>query len=202
MKLARQHHGVASVTVWADSIVVLMDLIGVKKRALNGNPSASALMRSFHKLVQWEMAGNLDALDHAYVWNDSVLLLARVDDRPEAYERAIRAADGLKRKVDVIAPNYAIAVKGRTFPSNVRLDGTRVTVIEASSYALANCFEIEAAAKREKLHSTWYIDVRIARKVRAAKALNWIEVPLLPGGKRRRVYLHDGHLWSVLASRR
>jgi hypothetical protein len=188
------------VTGWSDSIIVLIDLIGVKKRALGGDSYASGLMRSFHKLVQREMARGLGALDHAYVWNDSVLLLAHVDDRPEAYERAIRAADDLKRKIDVMAPSFAIAVKGRTFPRNTSLDEARVTVIEASSYAMANCFEIEAEAKRSKLHMAWYIDVRIARNVSAARAPKWFAVSLLPGGKRRRVYVHDGYLWGGLAS--
>lgn len=181
---------------WRDCIVVLMDLIGVKKRALEGDSAASVLMRSFHKLVRREMAGDLGALDHAYVWNDSVLLLAYVDGRREAYEKAIHAADNLKRKVDVTAPSYAIAVKGRAFPSNAGPDGTRVTVIKASSYAMANCFKIEAEAKRKRLHKAWYIDVRIARKVRAAKAPEWIAVRLLPLGKRRRVYVHGGYLWG------
>ena len=179
---------------WNDCIVVFMDLIGVKKRALDGDSGASALMRSFHELVRREMAGGLGALDHAYVWNDSVLLLTYVDDRPEAYKKAIHAADNLKRKVDAITPSYAIAVKGRAFPSNADPDGTRVTVIEASSYAMANCFEIEAEAKSKRLRKAWYIDVRIARMVREARAPEWITVPLLPGGKRRRVYVHGGHL--------
>jgi hypothetical protein len=173
-----------------------MDLIGVKKRALDGDSAASALMRSFHRLVRRKMASGLDALDHAYVWNDSVLLLAHVDDRPESYERAIHAADDLKREVDRTASSYAIAVKGRVFPSNAGFDGARVTVIKASSYAMANCFEIEAEAKRRRLRKAWYIDVRIARKVREARAPKWIAVPLLPGGKRRRVYVHGGYLWG------
>lgn len=179
---------------WSDCIVVLMDLIGLKKRALDGDSAASALMRSFHALVRQEMAGGLGALDHAYVWNDSVLLLAYVDDRPETYATAIHAADNLKRKVDATAASYAIAVKGRAFPSNAGSDG-RVTVIKASSYAMANCFEIEAEAKSKKLRKAWYIDVRIARRVREARAPDWITVPLLPGGKHRRVYVHGGYLW-------
>lgn len=181
---------------WSDCIVVLMDLIGVKKRALEGDSVASALMRSFHELVRREMAGCLRALDHAYVWNDSVLLLAYVDDRPQAYAKAIQAADDLKRKVDGTAPSYAIGVKGRAFPSKGASDDARVTVIKASSYAMANCFKIEAAAKSKKLHKSWYVDVRIARKVHQAKASEWISVPLLPSGKRRRVYVHGGYLWG------
>ena len=93
-----------------------MDMIGTKKRALDGNRAASASMRSFHQLVRREMTGGLHSLDHAYLWNDSVLLLAYVDDRPHVYENAIHAADDLKRKIDLIARWYAIAVKGCPFP--------------------------------------------------------------------------------------
>ncbi len=181
---------------WRDCIVVLIDLIGVKTRALEGNSTASRLMRSLHKLVRREMAGNLAVLDHAYVWNDSVLLLGYVDDRPKTYESALHAADDLKRKVDVIARSYAIAVKGRAFPSNAAPDAPRVTVISASSWAMANCFEIEAEAKCRKLRNAWYVDVRIAREVRAAKALHWFSIRSWPHRKRRRVYIHDGYLWN------
>ena len=185
----------STVGKWKDCIVVLMDLMGVKRRALEGDSSGSALMRSFHDLVRQEMAGGLDALDRAYVWNDSVLLLAYVDGRSEAYKKAIRAADCLKRKVDSTAPSYAIALKGRAFPT-ADIDDTRVTVIKASSYAMANCFAVESEAKSKKLRKAWYIDVRIARNVPEALASEWIMVPLLPTGKRRRVYVHGGYLWA------
>lgn len=182
---------------WRDCIVVLMDLIGLRRRALEGDSSVSVLMRSLHKLIRREMTGGLHGLDHAYVWNDSVLLLAYVDDRAEVYERAIYAADTLKRKIDAIAPSYAIAVKGKAFPFNAGIDGARVTVIRASSYAMANCFEIEAEeAKSKKLHCAWYVDVRIARKLPRTRGPEWIAVRLLPDGKSRRVYLHAGYLWG------
>jgi hypothetical protein len=183
---------------WRDCIIVLMDLIGLRRRALEGDSAASALMRSFHKVIRQEMADGLHGLDHAYVWNDSVLLLAYVGDRRQAHESAIHAADTLKRKIDAIAPSYAIAVKGRAFPSTAGSDDARVTFIKASSYAMANCFEIEAEAKSKRRREAWYIDVRIARKVPRARSSQWIAVPLLPYGKRRRVYLHAGYLWDVL----
>lgn len=181
---------------WRDCLVVLMDLIGVKKRAIEGDTGASALMRSFHELVHQEMVGGLRSLDHAYIWNDSVLLFAYVKKTSLAYERILRAADELKRKVDTVAPSYAIAVKGRAFPSHANSDPRRVTVIKASSYAMANCFEIEVEAKKKELRSAWYVDVRIARHVPAARAAEWVAVPLLPRGKRRRVYRHAGSMWN------
>lgn len=184
------------VSRWRDCIVVLMDLIDVKKRANEGDARASTLMRSFHDVVRCEMDRGLEALSHAYVWNDSVVLLASVDGQPQLYEAAIHAADDLKRKVDTIAPSYGIAVKGRAFPTTPATDGGRVTVIKASSYAMANCFEIEAEARRKALRKAWYVDARIARQIRRIEKKEWIAVPLLPGGLRRRVYLLDGYLWG------
>lgn len=186
-----------AVSGWRDCIVVLIDLVGIKGWALNGDPRASASMRSFHNLVRREMSG-ADALDHAYVWNDSALFLAYVDDRrTETYKRAIRAADNLKRKIDELAPSYAIAVKGRAFPLDFDLDDSKVTVIKASSYAMANCFKIEAEAKKKRLRAAWYVDSRIAKKVHAVRSAKSLWVPLLPNRQARRIYLHDKHLWNV-----
>jgi hypothetical protein len=173
-----------------------MDLIGVKKRALDGDASASGLMRSFHRLVHRQMTAGLRSLDHAYVWNDSVILLAYLNEGSQRYQRVLRAADDLKRSVDIIARSYAIAVKGRAFRTKAFPENSRVTVIRASSYAMSNCFEIEAQAKAHKLSNAWYVDVRIAREVPRAKATDWISVRMLPGGKRRRVYVHKGYLWG------
>src|ERR1700732_2516573 len=101
---------------WRGWLGVLMDLIGVKKRARECDSAASELMRSFHRLVRREMASDrLGALAHAYVWHDSVLLLAYVDGRPDACEKAICHSDSLKRQIDAMAPSYAVAVKGRAF---------------------------------------------------------------------------------------
>lgn len=180
---------------WRDCIVVLIDLIGIRKRALEGGSAASVSMRSFHQLVRTEMDGGLDAIDHVYAWNDSVLLLAYVDDCWKTYKDAIRAVDDLKRKVDLFARSYAIAVKGQAFPSDSPGGNSRVTVIKTSSWAMANCFKIEAEAKRKELRQAWYIDERIARKVGAAKAPKYFRVHLLPDGKSRKVFVHGGCLW-------
>ena len=173
-----------------------MDLIGTRKLALDGNRAASKKMRAFHKLVRREMTAGLRSLDHAYLWNDSVLLLAYVNHRPHTYENALHSVDDLKRKVDLIARCYAIAVKGQVFPINIPPADARVTVIEASSYAMANCFRIEKQAKTKKRRNDWYVDVRIAGNVRRARTAKWIAVSMLPSGKCRRVYTHDGYLWK------
>lgn len=182
---------------WRDCVVVLVDLTGVKKKAPAGGPRASARMRELHKLVRKEMPDQGGVLRHAYVWNDAVLFFAYVDNSAEKYEQALRAVDGLKRKIDGIDRSYAIAVKGKVFPSGQEPDNSRVTVIKASSWAMANCFEIEKEAKRQKLRSAWYVDERIANKVNAARAGRSFQMPFLPNGSCRKVYWHRDYLWPL-----
>ena len=181
---------------WRDCIVVQIDLIGIKNRALDGSSSASKLMRIFQEIVRQEVAAGLKSLEHAYVWNDSVLLLSYVDGRSHNYRNSLQAAAALKCKIDMICPNYAIAVKGQAFPSIARWNSQNFTAIAASSYAMANCFAIETAAKAKKLRKTWYIDARIAKHFLPAKSSEWIDLPLLPTGRYRRIFLHEGRAFD------
>src|SRR5580700_6379769 len=98
---------------WQDCIVTLIDLQGVKAMAEQG--IASKLMLKFHNIVIKER-DSLNITAHAYVWNDSVLLLSYVNEDDSSFESAMKDADKLKRRVDVIVRSYAIAVKGQTFP--------------------------------------------------------------------------------------
>lgn len=181
---------------YRDCIVTLIDLIRVEELARSGE--ASKLMRDFHRLVTQEKY-YLSAIDRAYVWNDSVLLLSYVDEHNASYDAAMRDADKLKRRVDTVRNSYAIAVKGRAFPpvqgqgkaSNV----SGVTFIRASSWAMANCFKIEEKIKT--LRKAWALDgwirERIKTELRYSKQL---AMPLLPAKKRRNVYFFDGYLWG------
>jgi len=182
---------------WRDCIVILIDLIGVKRLASKGNSRASDLMRCFHEAVRQEMRTGLTSLDHAYVWNDAVLLLAYADDRSGALQESLRDAARLKRRVDIVAQSYAIAVKGQVFPRPSRhIDhDTRVTVIRASSYAMANCFEIEAEVKRKKLRKAWYVDERIVNELHM-NAEESITVELLPSSKGRKIYMYSGECFA------
>jgi hypothetical protein len=62
---------------WRDCIVSLYDLPGVKKLAPKSG-GGSSLMRRLHR-VAVKTVPDLTAVAHAYVWNDSVLLLAFVE---------------------------------------------------------------------------------------------------------------------------
>lgn len=141
--------------------------------------------------------GHLQRHKHMYVWNDAVLLLAYIDNKSD-FNAILREADNLQRKLDEkFKPSYAIAVKGQAFPVQVDRE-KRVTIIEASSYAMANCFRIEEKARREKWQKQWYVDSRIGRRIATTKPPQKEEVKLLPGNKVRTIYLYDGHLWNGL----
>ena len=139
----------------------MIDIVGVKKRAQNGH--ASTLMRRFHALVTGEI-GTLQSVARAYAWNDSVLLLSYVNNGSASFESAIRDAEKLKRQIDGLVASYAIAIKGRAFPyATYPSRKSGVTIIEASSWAMANCFEVEKALGA-KWQKPWYIDIRIASR--------------------------------------
>jgi hypothetical protein len=179
---------------WRDCIVILIDLIGVKKLAYAGDSQASKAMLRFHEIVRQEMSAGLSSLDHAYVWNDAVLLLAYIDGDSHTIGRIMVDASRLKQKVGTIRKSYAIAVKGQSFPTNqspARIENSdlRVTVLRASSYAMANCFQIESVVKKQRLRMAWYIDERIAKYVTSLKHTS-IRVKLLPTGSAREICLY------------
>jgi hypothetical protein len=188
---------------WRDCIVILIDLIGVKRQALKGDSRASSLMRRFHQVVCQEMRGGLTSLDHAYVWNDAVLLLAYLDEH--VLQGSLHDAALLKRKIDGVKRSYAIAVMGQAFPSDSPCTSikrgnngdhdARVIVMKASSYAMSNCFEIEAEVKARKLHKAWYVDERIIKKL-GIPAEESITIKLLPEGIGRNIHMYPGDLQS------
>jgi hypothetical protein len=183
---------------WCDCIVTYIDVIGTRKKQ-----DPATLMRSLHALVA-KMKSQLPSIAHAYTWNDSVLLLSFVDGR-KSYSAAICDADTLKKQIDdKIAKSYAIAVKGRVFPA---LDTTAaaaqnsgVTVIRASSWAMANCFEIEHESKKQKWRKPWYVDIRIAGKIETRQRFEEMKVPgmLGAGGRKqhRTIRAFSGYLWN------
>ena len=184
---------------WRDCIVTMIDMAGVRDRA---GEDASTLMRRFHALVI-EEAPSLTTIAHTYVWNDSALLLSYVDG-DDTFEPAIRDAEKLKRRIDGLANSYAIAIKGKAFPP---APGERnaqaprnVTLIDASSWAMANCFLVEKALGKCK--KPWYIDKRIAERIRTSQISQTHEVDLLPKGKPRKIHTFDGYLWETSGPKR
>ena len=177
---------------WRDCIIVFFDLRGVKRLAPQSG-AGSSVMRDLHALAAKEVP-LLARVNHAYVWNDSVLLLGFVD-KTDSIVEVMREADSFKRAVDAIRTSYAVAVKGRTFPAiEVPEISSRVTVLQASSWAMANCFEIEKKLRR--LRAAWYVDERIATKLRGTSRSKKSNVALLPSGQQRTIHTYRGYLWS------
>lgn len=180
---------------WQDCIVTLIDLQGVKAMAEQG--IASKLMLKFHNIVIKER-DSLNATAHAYVWNDSVLLLSYVNEDDSSFESAMKDADKLKRRVDVIVRSYAIAVKGQTFPpvndAATHKKSPSVTVIRASSWAMANVFEIEK--KLGNLKKPWYVDGWIKNRITTSQKFQKESMTMFPSKKKRPIYVFDGYLWA------
>jgi hypothetical protein len=108
----------------------------------------------------------------------------------------MKDADDFKRRVDGLKESYAVAVKGRTFPavSLPVVASEQVTVLDASSWAMANCFEIERHLR--SFRAAWYVDERIASKLTGTTPSTVHKVPLLPSGKPRVVRAFKDYLWN------
>jgi hypothetical protein len=179
---------------WRDCIVTMIDLVGVKGRA---GQDGSTLMRQFRALVTSETP-TLTSVAHTYVWNDSVLLLSYVDGEGSV-EHAIRDAETLKRRIDNLAGSYAIAIKGQAFPPAPGQHNLskphNVTLIEASSWAMANCFIVEKALGG-KCQKPWCVDSRITAQMQTSRTGSPHSVALLPERRPRKIYVFDGYLWD------
>ena len=183
--------------VWRNCVVALIDLAGTKRETAKGDGRGSTLMRKFHKLVVGALRER-NHIEDAYVWNDSVLLLAYVTGGPEEYESLFQELDVLKQQIGALTKCYGIAVKGQAFPRDNPHLPSHVTIIRASSYAMANCFAIEQAARAKRRRGDWYIDARIIRHLRLlAPEQDTFTVTMLPSGRSRRVYVHYGPLCAL-----
>jgi hypothetical protein len=94
----------------------------------------------------------------------------------------------LKERIERLAKSYAVAVKGQAFPEPVEHDPD-VTCIAASSWAMANCFEI--ASKLRSENKAWYIDSRIANIISPGRRFRTRELTLLPLRESRGICLCD-----------
>ena len=99
-----------------DCVVAVFDLVGIKERAPDGRGSEQ--MRQLYDVVMRATAGNrFECIARAYTWNDSILLLAYVDDDQHSYACALRDFYSLKGRIDEVSKSYGVVVKGRSFPS-------------------------------------------------------------------------------------
>lgn len=185
---------------WQHCIVTLIDIVGVKSQAQNN--VGSSIMLQLHQTVLAEIQDNKYSFTHTYIYNDAVQILSYVNEKKDSFQTAMRETDRLKRRIDETQDNsrksYAIAVKGQSFP-NIHYESekpktTSVTVIETSSWAMANCFKIEKELGR--LRKAWYVDGRIAKKIQTEQEYEKHPVSLYPSSQSRNVYCYKGYLWD------
>jgi hypothetical protein len=187
---------------WPDCVVSRFDLIGIREMINAGNIRASDLMRQFHILVYKSINTDMSVNCNAYAWNDSAMFLSFPQNDGD-YETIMRELNRLKPAVDSICPSYAICIKGQAIPEPACGYGTetngqpRFVFIKASSYAFANCFEVEKQlCKKKRLKMDWYVDSRIAEKIPAFAKCDRHGVVMLPSGKKRDVYVLKGSIWK------
>ena len=187
---------------WKKCILSYIDIIGVKAHAKDSR--GSSIMRRLQSYVTNGFEKHLSNHDHAYVWNDSVLIVAYLKDHRGEKMKLLREVNDFKRYLDtaLVMPSFAVVVEGMTFPSTVSSPGSgvgdanssKVTVLKASSWAMANCFEIERELKRRKLKKNWYIDSRVTKGLRRPSRED-MQVTLLPANRERAVSMYDDYLW-------
>ena len=187
---------------WPDCVVSYFDLIGIRKMITAANSKASDLMRNFHVLVYKSINTDMPAHHNVYAWNDSAMFLAFLQNDGD-YEIVMRELNALKPIVDSICPSYAICVKGQAIPEPACGYGTeangqpRFVFLKTSSYAFANCFEVEKElSRRKRLRMDWYVDSRIARKIPTFPKCDRHAVAMLPSGRKRSVHVLKGSIWE------
>jgi hypothetical protein len=187
---------------WPDCVLSYFDLIGIRKMITAANSNASDLMRNFHVLVYKSINTDMPAHHNAYAWNDSAIFLAFPQNDGD-YELVMRELNALKSIVDRICPSYAICVKGQAMPEPACDYATeanrqpRFVFLKTTSYAFANCFEVEKELCRKKrLMMDWYVDSRIARKIPTFPKCYLHNVAMLPSGRKRGVHVLKGSIWG------
>jgi len=188
---------------WKHCIISLIDLIGIKKKLFDKKSKGIRLMRQMHQIVHTQINNEMPYHDHAYLWNDSVLLLAYVDEKKTLYEPVMREVNKLKIEINRLSKSYVICVKGKAIPppkisNSTPINGnitnqTKDTYLKASSMALANCFAIDKTLKEHK--KTWYIDSWIARHIKTSQKSVKDYVEMLPTNRKRYVHMYKNDLW-------
>ncbi len=175
-----------------DCVVSFIDLNNVSKVLNSRSKKGVAIMRRLHKLVN-ERVDTLSAHEEVCFWQDSVLLLAFVDDSPASFARVMHDVQTLKAKIEELYPCHAVCVKGQAFPAppiRTRRRKPRSIYLSASSLAFSNCFTIEHTLKRHR--ADWYLDSRITNMVDMRAPDNVERVKLLPRLVSRKIHVFHG----------
>ncbi|HDR9154327.1 TPA: hypothetical protein QDB05_000775 [Burkholderia vietnamiensis] len=189
-------------TDWLPCIVTMFDLIGTRRDAASGK--ASSAMRLLQDRAVAKMNYGMENHSYCYVWNDSVLMLSYEAGPANARRRVLAELDECKQWLERECGGklYAICVKGMAFPQDGTLSPVysgqvanqpRTVILKTSSWAMANCFEIEKALKHHR--ADWYVDSRVADDVDLRKPFSQQEVPMLPKKEARRIDMFRGTLF-------
>ena len=184
--------------IYKECIVSYIDLIDLKKTINNPN-HAVEIMGQVHQTVYSQISNDMPLHSYAYSWNDSVLLLAYINNRSSDFNGIIKEVVDLKRKIDQVRSCYTICMKGLVFPSPFQYAGAvydspqpeqpRHVFIKASSIAFANCIEIEKCLG--KFRKAWYIDESIAKELNSSNPCLHKKIKLLPNNEEKIIYMFD-----------
>jgi hypothetical protein len=187
---------------WEPCIVTMFDLVGTKSSAAADGRGSEAMIR-MHRLASSKIDHALPLHAHGYIWNDSVLLLSYRTRTVAERSQVLAELDDFRLWLQdrCGAAVYAICVKGLAFPHDdlhaPAFDGQignqpRSIVLKTSSWAMANCFEIEKRLSRHR--ADWYIDSRVTKDVRLAATVAEEEVEMLPSREARKIQMFKGGL--------
>lgn len=174
-------------------VVSYIDMDGMKDLLDKDTRGAVTKFRELHRTIE-RVGPTLTSHEEICFWNDSILVVAFVEDNSDAYEQVMQNVFTIKQEVDKVNPSYAICVKGQAFPppginqskGNHAIPG--LIYLQASSLAFANCFKIEGLAKKNGWRMQWYIDDRIIDHIRASSPDTTQRIFLFP--RERPCILH------------
>lgn len=171
-------------------ILSYFDFIGVRKLAKEGK--TAALMSKVSRFVDAYVNMELVYQDHGYIWNDSIMLLS-YQTSPKSRRPLLRELNTFREKLHkhVCMDLFGIVVSGMTFSINDSLKiHPKFTILKTSSWAMANCFEIEEIMKTKRKKATWYIEGRLDRKGNLGDLIGSEMIKMLPSRKPRKVNMY------------
>ncbi len=172
-----------------DCIVSFIDLNNIGELLGERSKKGVRIMHGLHQLVSRQVH-TLTAHEEVCFWQDSVLLLAFVDESAESFSRVMNDVKRLKEAIEGLNPCHAVCVKGQAFPAPAvrsRKTKPRAIYLSASSLAFSNCFKIEHELK--KYRADWYIDSRIIGKVNTRTPDHSVPIKLLPKNLPRTIHV-------------
>lgn len=185
------------IEAWQPCIISMFDLVGIRSKASSGE--ASKMMLKMHKFAAYKINYELPNHNVGYVWNDSVLLLTFSANSASERKKVLLELSQFKKELDLFlnAKTYVISVKGQAFPrydsETSQSDTTsKALLLKTSSWAMANCFKIEAMLKQHR--ADWYVDSRVTKNINSfARPFSSKKLNLLPKNYSRTINMYRGY---------